>query len=158
MDKIFIKQVIERLKISRTTVYKHINILKIRTHKEGVKTYITQEQFDEIKNKVTTGLHNFTETKQLENTLRNEIKNLKKEKVLFNAELKISDNKNKNLELENAKLEGKLEILEIQNNKLYLISGGLSEQVKNLTLENQIPKKSKGIFTKIAKYFTNPSK
>ena len=166
MQKIYLDDAMKRLSTSRTTIYKHLRTLGIGLQKEGKKSFLTEDQFSQLKAKikgnVSTSSTNYKQVYTLKNKIeeqKTEIENLKIKQDKKDFEIKISDEKYRALEIQNAKIEGRAETLEIQNNKLHLTSGGLAEQVKNLVIENhklieitEQPKKS-GIFKQIFSFW-----
>lgn len=134
MQKILINDAIEQLKSSKATVYKHIKKCKIKTGKDGRKTYLTQKQFIQLEKSITGKTNSETPTQRLKKEL-------------------------KTLKIENIQLKTKAEVLEDQNKKIIFQMGAVAKEMQILEMEKikliEISEETKkiGIFKRVFQFW-----
>jgi hypothetical protein len=165
MDKITIKQAIQRLNTSRSTLYKYLKQCEIKVTKEKNKSFLTIQQLEKIRKAIKDSKPEKTQnTENIEvsetvKTLKKELEDEKKR----NKALEIKQGKfkfeNDKLKVENIKLETKAEVLETQNHKMMFQMGAVAEKMQTLETEKmklievlEEPKKS-GIFKRVFQFW-----
>lgn len=129
-NKTPIKQVFERLSISKATLYNRLRRLDILPLKDGKNSYLTDKQIEKIK-----AYDSSKNTKKLDKPLdtseeKLEIKTLRRRLKAQKKALKREREENKNLILKLGHWEGRARTLEEQNNKLLLLAPAQKEEPK----------------------------
>ena len=151
MDKITIKQAIQRLNTSRSTLYKYLRQCEIKVTKEKNKSFLTIHQLEKIRNAIKEN-----KTEKTRNTKNNEVSETVK---TLKKELEDEKKRNEILKIENIKLETRTEVLEEQNQKIIFQMGAVAEKIQTLEAEkiklievSEEPKKS-GIFKRVFQFW-----
>ena len=116
MEKIYIKQTLSELSISKSKLYRLLKQLGIMAHKDGKKSYFTKNQLEKIREESQkshrTNTENTIETEQLK-------EELKRERL-----------ENKRLILEVGQWQGRAKTLEEQNEKLLILEAPKKQEEK----------------------------
>lgn len=144
MKKITIKQAIQRLNTSKATLYKYIKQCEIITIKERNKTYLLEEQLEELRRAIKERKQRSTAVFKTEKTLKKQLEEQEKklaEEKQKNKVLKLEQGKtnfeNERLKTKNIQLETRAEVLDEQNKKIIFQMGATAEKMALLTVENQ---------------------